>query len=738
MNAKDSAAPARLTDAASIAQVIAAMTLEEKAALVGGATPFRSAGVERLGIPAVVMADGHNGINIFHLLQNYIHDAAVEAGLDREQVRRITLPVHRKEAEGLIALMNDGPDHPLWQDLVAEWRPFLTALQGQLRRELAPTGLPSCFPVGIVMSATWDPDLAGRCGRAVAAEARAFGLDILLGPNVNIHRDGLCGRAFESFSEDPCLSAAIGVGYIRGVQEEGVAAVVKHYVANNQETGRLGVDEKIAPRALREIYLPSFKAAVQEGGSWMVMSAYNKVNGQACAMNRWLLTDVLRQEWGFEGFVVSDWGAAYDRIEALRAGNDLEMPGPCDPKAVADAVRDGTLDESVLDERVAALLRVMLRLPAFRHGKRPALDRARSAAVARTVAAEGMVLLRNERGALPLGGGRLAVFGANATDPIATGTGSAGVACPHVVSALEGLRARFGEANVVHDKLPDDAAAAVVCIGAVSGEGRDRPNLDLAEQDVAMIWDVARRCRARSMPCIVVLNVTGPVLMADWVDQVDAVLLAWLGGQEIGHAVADVLSGDVCPSGKLPLTFPRRYKDGPTWMNFPGEFGEVVYGEGVFVGYRYYDTAGVEPLYPFGFGLSYTRFELSDLAVDAETLDLDAGGDLAVSVRVANTGSRRGKEVVQLYLASPGGPVRRPDKELKRFAKVDLAPGAAATVRFTLGAPDLAHWDAREHRWRIVPGRYRLLAGVSSRDIRAETEVRVRGGDLEERKTGAE
>ncbi len=728
MNAQDNASNVRLTDAASIPRVIAAMTLEEKAALVGGATPFRSAGVERLGIPPLVMADGHNGINVFHLLQNYIHDAAAEAGLSREQVHQVTLPVHRKGVEGLLALMDNGPDDPHWRDLAGDRRAFLAALREHLRRDLAPAGLPSCFPVGIVMAATWDPGLVAECGRAVAAEARAFGMDILLGPNVNIHRDGLCGRAFESFSEDPHLSAAIGVGYIRGVQDEGVAAVVKHYVANNQEFERRGIDEIISARALREIYLPSFKAAVQAGGVWMVMSAYNKVNGRACAMNRWLLTDVLRDEWGFEGFVVSDWGAVYDRIQALEAGNDLEMSGPCDPRPIVNAVQGGRLDEAVLDRRVAAILRIILKLPAFRGEKRPALDRERSAAVARTVAAEGMVLLRNEGDALPLDGGRLAVFGANATDPIATGTGSAGVASPHVVSVLEGLTGRFGEANVVHDDLPDDATAAVVCIGVVSGEGGDRRTLDLPAEDVALIEDVARRCRAKGIPSVVVLNVTGPVIMADWVEQVDAVLLAWLGGMEIGHAVADILSGDVCPSGKLPLTFPRRYRDTPTWLNFPGEFGQVVYGEGIFVGYRYYDIAEVAPQYPFGFGLSYTRFDLSNLAASAETLDVDAGGTLTVSVNVTNAGDRCGKEVVQLYVAAPEGNVRRPVKELKGFSKIELDPGATATVRLALAPSDFAHYDAREGRWRVVPGRYRLLLGVSAGDIRAEAAVDVRGG----------
>jgi len=726
---KKGPADVRLTDEGSIPAVIAQMTLLEKATLCGGAMPFETHAIERLGIPKLVLADGHNGINSFHLLDNYVHHVARNLGMEPAEAREVLQRVRRKGEGGLQALLSGRIEDPVWDDMREEHGEFLKGLSEHVRREFPAAEFPSCFPTGIVMGATWDPDLVGQCGRAVAEEARAFGMDVLLGPNVNIHRDPLCGRVFESYSEDPYLSARIGVGYIGGVQDAGVAAVVKHYVANNQEHERLGVNEKITDRALREIYFPSFEAAVREADVWMVMSAYNKVNGEACAMHRWLLTDVLRAEWGFDGFVVSDWGAAYDRIAALRAGNDLEMPGPCDPQQIVQAVEDGKLSEGDLDERVGNILRVMLKLPAFLQKPRPELDREQSRRIARQVAAEGMVLLRNERDALPLRQGRVAVFGQNAQEPISTGAGSAGVISPHVVSLLEGLAGRYGQDNVVFGELDDDAELAVIAIGVRSGEGADRPTMELPAEDVQLIRDVARQCRQKGKKSVVVLNVCAPVEMAAWVEDVDAVLLAWMAGMEIGHAVADVLSGAVCPSGKLPLTIPRRYKDAPTFLNFPGEFGEVVYGEGIFVGYRYYDTAEVAPLYAFGHGLSYTRFEMSDLTLSAEELDVDSGGRLTASVNVSNTGDCAGKEVVQLYVQDLESPVRKPVRELKGFAKVPLAAGETTTVRFEITPEALRHYDAREQRWCVQPSVFRVMVGSSSRDIRASAEFRAVGAD---------
>lgn len=725
MTAADAPTGARLTDETSIPHVVREMTLLEKASLVAGVYPFETYPVERLGIPALTLADGHNGINIFHLLCNYRAHAAVQLGMDfgRKDIWR---SLCSRNERGAKALFDNTDDDPVIRELRPGLEKYYRLISEILRREM-PAGLPSCLPPGLVMGATWDPELVAEAGRVIALESRACGMDIMLGPNVNIHRDPLCGRVFESYSEDPYLAARIAVRYIQGVQEEGVAAVVKHYAANNQEFERRGINARISERALREIYFPAFKAAVREADCWMVMSAYNGVNGKPCAMHPWLLEDVLRGEWGFRGFVVSDWGAAYDRIAALQSGNDLEMPGPADVQDTVDAVKSGRLEERTLDQRVSNILRVMLKLPAFKGAPRHELDRERSIRMARTLAVDGTVLLKNDNGTLPLAAGRVAVFGDNAREPISTGGGSAGVISPYVVSVLEGLAARYGQNNVVFGEIPDDTDRVVICVGVESHEGADRPALELEAKDLRLIRDTARACRRQGKQSVVVLNVCGPVEMASWVDEVDAVILPWLGGMEMGNAVADVLSGDVAPSGKLPLTFPKRHKDAPAYLNFPGEFGEVVYGEGIYVGYRYYDTLDIEPLYEFGHGLSYTTFELSNLVLSSETLEIKRGHDLTVSVDIRNTGERAGKEVVQLYVHDPESTVRKPAKELKGFQKVSLVPGEKKTVRFKIEPRSLAHFDCRLGGWCVEPGAFRVLIGVSSRDIRLTAEFSASG-----------
>ncbi len=717
----------RLTGVEAIPQVIRRLTLTEKAALCCGQLSFQTHGVPRLGIPPLIMADGHNGINIFHLMGNYAPHAMERAGLDRGAAGPIVARLRRAGRPAVEALWRGEYDAVVPEAQAETQRPVLEALAHELQQELPVSGLPTCFPTGIVAGASWDSELATEYGRAVALESLAFGMDIMLGPNVNIHRDPLGGRVFESYSEDPYLTGRIAVRYIQGVQKEGVAAVVKHFAANNQETSRLGGEQKISERALREIYFPAFKAAIQEGGCWMVMSAYNRINGEACALSRRLLTGVLRDEWGFRGFVVSDWGAAYDRVAALQAGNDLEMPGPLDPAPIVRAVNVGQLAETVLDERVAAILGILVRLPGFLGRERPPLDRDHSRRIARRLATDGMVLLRNQGEALPFTAGKLTVFGANARDPIATGQGSAGVVSPTPVSVLEGLAARFGADNVVFEGAVQAAGLAVVCIGAGSGEASDRATMALPESDMDLVRKIAGECRQHGVRCLILLNVCAPVEIADWVGEVDAVLLTWMAGMEIGHAVADVVSGDVCPSGKLPLTWPRYYRDAPTSPYFPGEFGETVYGEDIFVGYRYYDTAGVDPLYEFGFGLSYTQFELSDLRLSADTVDVDAGGELTVGVDVVNTGSRTGREVVQLYVRDVRSSVRKAAKELKGFNKVELKPGQKTTVNYTLGRDDLAHYDTRRGCWCVEPGLFEVQVGTSSRDIRCRTRFRAVG-----------
>jgi beta-glucosidase len=722
------AATAILADEASIPQVIQAMTLEEKARLVAGAMAFETCPVERLGIPAFVPADGHNGINIMQLLGNIVPRVLAEQGKSRDSLRELFKALWDLGVPDLGQVFAGELDPAVVRGLYPEQATFLKALVAGVRASLPEEGLPSCFPPGIVMGATWNPALVGECGRAVAKEAKAFGVDMLLGPNVNIHRDPLGGRVFESYSEDPYLASRMAVGYVQGVQSEGVAADVKHFAANNQEYLRQGIDEVIPERALREIYFPAFKAAVQEGGCWTVMSAYNKINGVDCALNKRLLTEILRDEWGFAGFVVSDWGAAYDRIEALNAGNDLEMPGPQDPQEIVAAVERGALKESVLDERIAHILGVLIKLPAFGGKERLEVDRTLSARLAKSIAVEGAVLLRNENGALPLGEESvLAVLGENARNPLSTGGGSAGVLSPYTVSLLEGLEARFGKERVCFGEIPENADAVIVSVGVQSGEGRDRDSLALAAEDVATIKEAAQACREKAIKSVVVLNVCGPVEVYEWIDDVDAVLLIWLGGMELGHAAAALLSGDENPCGKLPLTFPRRYRDTPSCINFPGEFGRVCYGEGIYVGYRYYDVKGIAPQFPFGFGLSYTTFELGNLRLSASTLNLDEDEALTVYVDVTNTGERRGKQVVQLYISDVASTPHKPPKELKGFQKVYVGAGETQTVQFRVTRRSLEHYDPKREAWCVEPGTFRVLVGTSAQDISLSGEFRAVG-----------
>ena len=720
----------KLKDENSISAVVAELTLLEKAKLCGGATAFETHAVERLGIPTVVMADGHNGINIYHLFGNYVPHAASRAGIPLEDARGAVSKLRRAGPAGLKALIRGDLSDPALEKMLPEHRPLLSALIEELRRELPDKeGLPSCFPTGIVMSATWDPELVAECGSAVAKEARSFGMDIVLGPNVNIHRDPLCGRVFESYSEDPYQTSRIAVRYIQGVQREGVAAVVKHYVANNQEHERMTINTIVGERALREIYYPAFKASIQEGGSWMVMSAYNSVNGEFCAMNAHLLKDVLRDEWGFSGFVVSDWGAAYDRTAALIAGNDLEMPGPCDPQAIVDAVERGKLDLSVLDARVENILRIMLKLPVFLGKPREPIDREASADVARRVATDGMVLLKNKDSALPFSSGKISVLGSATEDTVPTGKGSAWIISPYTVTISEGLRSRFGDGNVTVGEINPHSDLVVVAVRSGSGEGSDRDSLDLAPEDVSLIRSSGRRCRELGTRCVVILNVCGPVEVESWSEEVDAVILSWMAGQEIGHAVADLLSGDVCPSGKLPITFPKRYADTPTSLSFPGEFGEVRYGEGIFVGYRYYDTADVEPLYEFGYGLSYTSFAIGKVSVGSDIFCAGRGEAVSVAVEVKNTGSVSGKEVVQLYVQDVSSTVRKPEKELKGFQKVEIESGDTAALTFDLTDEAFSHFDTQKNAWCVEPGLFEILVGTSSKKIQGRASLRVRGAN---------
>lgn len=592
----------------------------------------------------------------------------------------------------------------------------------------------TCFPTAAALGSSWDPALAREVGAAIGLEARAQGVGVVLGPGMNIKRSPLCGRNFEYVSEDPFLTGRIAAGLVEGLQGQGVGACVKHFAANNQETDRLRVSADVDERTLREIYLPAFEHVVRTARPWTVMCAYNKVNGVYAAQSHWLLTQVLRDEWGFDGLVMSDWGAVADRVAALAAGLDLEMPpdlGRSD-RAVVDAVADGSLEESILDTAAGRVVQLAERA----RGRAPAaMPGAEHHALARRAAAASMVLLRNEGQVLPLDpAARVAVVGAFATAPRYQGAGSSLVNPTRVDEPLAALRlavpqvsfsAGFTISGADDTALADEAVRAAGAADVVvaflglpdiaESEGFDRTHLDLPAHQTALL----PRLAATGTPVVVVLANGSAVVTRPWEQHAAAVLECWLGGQAVGSAIADVLTGAAEPGGRLAETIPLRLADTPSFLSFPGEEGHVHYGEGIFVGYRGFDAADREVAYPFGHGLSYTTFGYRELAVTV------AGTDLTVEVTVTNTGTRRGKEVVQLYVGDPAASVARAPRELKGFEAVQLDPGEERRVAFTLGARDLSFWSVRDGGWRLEPGVFTVAVGASSRDLRLDASVTV-------------
>jgi beta-glucosidase len=657
---------------------LASLTLEEKASLLSGANFWTTEPLPAVGLPAVVLADGPHGV--------------------------------RRQAADF--------------DAVGFFE-----------------GLPAtCFPPAVAVGSSWDPEVAERIGTAIGREAQALGVHVVLGPGVNIKRSPLCGRNFEYYSEDPLLAGALGAAHVRGQEAQGVGASVKHFAANNQETERMRISVDVDERTLREIYLPAFERVVTEGRPATVMCAYNRINGVYAAENRWLLTQVLREEWGFEGVVVSDWGAVDDRVAALAAGLDLQMPGDRgagDLRAV-EGVRAGEVDESLVEVsagRVAALARYV-REPA------DGFDVDGHAALARELAADCIVLLKNEAGTLPLAPtARVAVIGEFARTSRFQGGGSSNVKATRVEPALDAVRALAPSAEFAPgftlDGSGDPAAlraeavelargadVAVVFAGlsdAEESEGFDRDVLELSLVQGQLIRDVA----AAAVRTVVVLSNGGIVTLEDWHDSVDAIVEGFLLGQGGGAALADVLFGVVNPSGHLAETIPLRLEDTPAHLNFPGEQGHVRYGEGVMVGYRGYTTLDRPVRYVFGHGLSYTTFATSDLIVEA------TGRDTArAAVTVTNTGERSGKHVVQVYVATAAGPVRRPARELRAFAKVALEPGESRTVEFDLDRRAFAYYDVRENGWVVAPGEYAVQIGADAMEVVAEAPVTLAGDDI--------
>ncbi|MFC7528741.1 glycoside hydrolase family 3 C-terminal domain-containing protein [Actinoplanes sp. GCM10030250] len=599
-------------------------------------------------------------------------------------------------------------------------------------------GVPAtCFPPAVASASTWDPDLLRRMGEALGDECRAQDVAVLLGPGVNLKRSPLGGRNFEYFSEDPILTGVLATEWVRGLQSRGVGASLKHFAVNSQETDRMRVSADLDERTLREVYLRAFQRVVTRAQPWTVMCAYNKINGVYASEHHWLLTEVLRGEWGFEGLVVSDWGAVVDRVKSIAAGLDLTMPGPDaeGDQALVTAVEAGQLDPRLLRQSAERVRKMVVKA-----GERPAgdYDAAAHHALAREIAGRAIVLLKNDGDLLPLtdGGQSVAVLGEFARTPRYQGGGSSQITPTRLDDALTEIQAstsatvRFAAGYSVEGDAPDEALlteaveaaresdVAIVFVGSVhETEGADRDSLDLPAAQLALI----ERVSAANGRTVVVLSNGAVIATKPWDETVPALLESWLLGQAGGSAVADVLFGRVNPSGRLAETIPVKLADHPSYLDFPGEHGHVRYGEGLHIGYRGFDAREQQVAYPFGFGLSYTTFGYGEAQASA------GEEGILIRVPVTNTGGRDGREVVQAYVSLPGSRVSRAPRELKAFTSAEIAAGETAEVVLTVEREDLAYWDTRLNRWIVEGGSYTVEIGASSRDIRATVSVDVAG-----------
>ena len=655
------------------ADVIAKLSLREKCALLSGATVFETHALPNKGVPAIWLSDGPNGL--------------------------------RKQA---------GPADHLG---------------------LNPSEPATCFPTAATVANSWDPALGEEIGKALGEETASYRVNVILGPGLNTKRSPLCGRDFEYFSEDPYLSGKLAAGYVRGIQSVGVSACPKHFAANNQELRRMASNSVLDERTLRELYLTSFEIAVKEGRPKCIMTSYNRVNGTYANENHHLLQDILHGEWGYDGAVVTDWGGSNDHVEGVREGSTLEMPCPGfgSAKRLMQAVEEGRLPESAVDARVDELLELVFTTDAAVKAAPKRFDRDAHHALARRAAAESVVLLKNEDDLLPLKPGqRVALIGDFAQTPRYQGAGSSSVNATRVDNlkdaaeaddiTLAGFCAGYERSGTPNPAFVEEAAAlarkadvVVLCMGldeSSESEGLDRSHICIPENQKQLLEAVAQ-----ANENLVVVVSAGSVVETGWVSRCKAVLHAYLGGQAGAGAIMDVLTGRVNPSGKLAETLPLTYEDTPAARYFPGKQQNVEYREGLYIGYRYYETAHVPVRYPFGYGLSYTTFAYSDLKADADK----------VTFTITNTGSRAGAEIAQLYVAKADAAVFRPEKELKGFAKVFLQAGECKTVTIPLDDKAFRYWNVKTDRWETEGGSYQLLVGASVQDIRLRAEVPVQG-----------
>ena len=702
----------------NIDEVITAMTTEEKVSLLVGGPGSLVPGaagytreIERLGIPMTVLADGPAGLRI--------------------QPKR------------------EGTDQTFYC-----------------------TG----FPTSTLLASSWDPELVETVTTAMGNEVLEYGVDVLLSPGMNLHRNPLCGRNFEDYSEDPLLSGKMAAAYIRGIQKNGVGTSAKHFAANNQEINRLENDSRVGNRALRELYLKNFEIAIKEGKPWTVMSSYNKLNGDYTQQSQGLLTTVLRDEWGFDGIVMTDWGVKDNTVKSAKAGNDLmEWGKQVEIDRILAAVNSGEMSQEELDRNVRNMLKYIVKTPHFRKYKfsnKP--DLKAHAQVARKAAEESIILLKNEGKTLPLKGNeKVALYGINSVDFVAIGTGSGEVNTAHIANMQEAMSAagfsldenlaeyyrlcyatqtatekmngsamdkrHRPESSVslkAIERQAQDNDVAVLVLGRIAGEGADRvvpDDFELSVIEREMLQNISMNYHKAGKKVVVVLNIVGVIETASWKHLADAIVLPWAPGQEGAYAVADVLCGKVNPSGKLPTTFPVNYMDIPSSKNFPytwdmtqGRRGNrknvdyTDYEEGIWVGYRYFQTNDVEVSYPFGYGLSYTTFSYSKPKVKAEKDGFTA------TITISNSGKVAGREVVELYVAAPSGGLEKPDRELKAFAKTKLlAPGESETLTMKVSAYELASFNDDHSAWETAAGNYQVLFGASVADIRCTASFRL-------------
>lgn len=667
-----------------IRQLISKMTLEEKASLCSGADFWHTKEVARLGIPAVAVSDGPHGLR-------------------------------KQDGEA---------DH--------------LGLNESIRAV--------CFPAGCALAASFDKSLARHLGETLGNECQAENVSTILGPAMNIKRSPLCGRNFEYYSEDPYVSTELGAAYVQGVQSKNVGTSPKHFMANSQEFHRMTSDSVMDERTMRELYLASFEGMVKKGKPWTIMNSYNKLNGTYLCENREILTDILRKEWGFDGYVMTDWGAMNNRIEALKAGCNLEMPssGGITDAEIVKAVTDGSMDEAILDQACEEFLNIVFRYKENRDTS-AVFDREKDHETARMIEEESIVLLKNEDKILPLDSDKkVALIGKYAASPRYQGGGSSHINSFKVESAMDALK---GMENVVYAQGYDDvqdvtderllaeavetaknADVAVIFAGLpdnFESEGYDRKHLRMPDCQNRLIEAVAD-----VQPNVIVVLHNGAPVEMPWIGCVKAVLEAYLGGQAVGVAVANVLFGKVNPSGHLPETFPLRLQDTPCYLTYGGENDRSEYTEGVFVGYRYYTSREMPVLFPFGHGLSYTTFEYSNLKINniensIKKIHVRESDGIKVTVDVSNTGNRAGKDVVQLYVSAKDSKVIRPVRELRGFEKVELQPGETKTVSFELDSRAFAYWNKDISDWYVETGAYEIQIGKNAQEILLSAEVEV-------------